>query len=117
MKVKQNVFVPAFPGKPVFEEYHGVPVTEYLQEAEKAAKRFAKEYTGKVQFVIKGIANYAVARTTTLYVNRVGEYLVINGYRIKPTKWGTDTVDGGCYPRLWFFDNRTLEDINIECHF
>ena len=40
---KQNVFVPKYPGKEVYEEYHSVPNEEYLPKAKEALEKFLNE--------------------------------------------------------------------------
>lgn len=121
---KQNIFVPQYEGKSVFEEYHGVPASQYLQKAKEALDDFVRqnqcEYTVRTlnerRALVKNpsvsVENDALAITVTDYE---GPHVV----HVKPTKWGTDTVSfnvfGPLQKRLWLFDGNTLDEFDLVC--
>jgi hypothetical protein len=110
---KQNVFVREFPGKPVFEQYYGVPAERFMEEAQKTVEQFQKSHNG--MFSLRSLTGRDYA--STLKVERHGDTLCVNGMCLKPTKWGIDDV-GTVFRskrRLWFFDQETLQELNIEC--
>ena len=93
---KEDVYVPEYPGKKVFEKYHGIPAEEYLQKTKEAIEQFIRNtnytYTiktsGKTQRTQRNIKKVFVTVTDdTIKIEADG-----NKYSIQPTKWGTDIV-------------------------
>ena len=82
----EKVFVPKFPGIPVFENYRGVPANDFNKTAVYKLSKFVKR--------------------DDIYVQ--GDDIVVGHERIRPTKFGY-TCD-----RFWLFDQNTLKDINFE---
>lgn len=112
LRRKQNVWVPEFPGQQVFEEYHGVPADQYIARATNAARTFAKLHNG-CNCSLRTIDG--TWRVDDVDAQMSGKGISVNGrFHIQPTKWGTDTIDGG-RERFWFFDDRTLSEMDIVC--
>lgn len=123
-KRKQNVFVPEYPGKPVYEGYHGIPANEYIQRTAMALEEFIQQR--KCTFSIRTL-NGTRKFIYNPIVNISGDQIVVNAegstISINPTKYGLDTVDSysfnmfggpkGEKDRFWLFDGDTLSELDI----
>lgn len=121
---KQSVFVPEFPGKPVYDAYHGVPASEYLEKSKEALDKFVREcdncayslegwqtHNGKLN---RRTAHFATDVKTSITEN--GKLEVFAGgttFQVNPTKYGTDQVGALSNDRFWLFDSASLNDINL----
>lgn len=119
---KQNVFVPEYPGKPVYEAYHGVPASEYLERSKQALDKFIRE-CDKCTYSLEGwqTHNGKFNRRTAHLVTDVKTSITENGklevfaggttFQVNPPKYGTDQVSNN--DRFWLFDSASLNDINL----
>ena len=113
---KQNVFVPQYPGTNVFKEYHGVPCEDYLSKARDALHEFLTSSNDDF-FSVRTLSGTKKIQSH-LTVEVAGDKLKIEdpvgGFKhyIKPTKWGTDTVEKK-RERFWFFDENTLSECDV----
>jgi len=114
-ETKEEVYVRQYPGKPVFDQYHGVPAEEYIQKAGEAFAAFLEKHSCKKYFV-KTLTSSIKYDHDSMHasVDTKKEEIAINGHSINPTKWGTDEVAPGLH-RIWFFDQITLKEVNVEC--
>ena len=112
--MKQTVFVPEYPGKPVYEGYHGIPHNQFAERAREAARKFT---------IQQKCSRYSIRTVNgTFYYNDVtisgdNETIMVNGHSIKPTKWGVDWADSLLFRkrRIWFFNDVTLDELDLVC--
>lgn len=117
---KQNVFVPQYEGRPVFEEYQGIPADEYMEKAKESLDNFVRDSNGGTMFIetMKGghQRKYAWEVKAQLEDGELKISASNQEFKINPTKWGFDTVlnkNGKEQQRFWLFDGNTLNDFNV----
>ena len=108
----ETVFVPAYPGKTVFEGYTGVPASDFAQEAKKKLESFLDETS--CTYSIRTL-NGTLKGFRDLVVGGDDHGVLVNGTVIHPTKFGIDKVAG--QPRFWLFDDRTLAELDVVCQY
>jgi hypothetical protein len=119
--VKQNVYVPAYPAKAVFEQYHGIPVDQYLEEAKSKLDTYISQSNCplSIETVQRPGLHHRVACQDVKTEIENGEIKIStlnHQYKIKPTKFGFDTVEGAggkIKDRFWLFDGNSLNDFNL----
>lgn len=127
---KQNVFVPEYPGRPVFDQYNGIPHDEYLKKTKEAVDKFVSE-CDKCGYSIEGWQSHGgvvdrittperVTEVKTMMNEKESELEIFAGgtkWSIRPTKWGVDRVGlVKLEDRLWLFDERNCMDVNLVRH-
>jgi hypothetical protein len=95
--MKHSVYVPEYPGKPVFEKYHGIPAKYFFRRIAQAARNFCRKHVHCCELGVTDIVC-------------LEHGICINGVCIAPTKFGQD---GDC--EVWFFDEITLQGMNLTC--
>jgi hypothetical protein len=86
--------------------YEGIPAEDFTRKGKEALDAFLKE-TG-CRYSINTLEGTFKGRQTPV-VLADGNSIMVDGVCIHPTKFG---IDSG---RIWFFDQRTLEELNVTC--
>ena len=117
MSRRQNVFVPEYPSKKVYEEYHGIPEEEYLLKTKEALMKFINERTCKftvrtLRSTEKNIEHLFVNNSSDGYIKIHSDGVIQEA--IKPTKYGFDKISWN-RDRFWLFNDDTLDELDIIC--
>jgi hypothetical protein len=117
-RVKQNVFVPSYPGISVHEAYHGIPADDYLQKTKESIDKFvnATQCIYSVRTLREKSGGITKVSTKITENNNIEIDAGGQVFAIHPTKWGIDTVGLlNNKKRFWLFNDDTLDEFDLVC--